>query len=273
MNAFYFASNGVRLFGILHRPPSPRLALIFCNPYGGEMVCGYGRFARWAKELEQDGIAVLRFHYRGTGESAGSSGEFDFEAACTDTEAAVTWMREHLGGGQVGLFGYRFGATVAARVAARMRPDVLLLWAPVLDTPAYAREILRLRLTLEVVHRHHTQVPATRRRTIEQLEAGQCVDVLGYDFSPAFHRQLLAKNLWEPPDRTQVLWLARAQEGNPGADQVREWQAAKVEVDYRAIPEIVFWEKFPPELPAHFAAVSRGWLREWLGTATGTGTR
>jgi len=264
VEAFYFSNNGARLFGVLHRPAeTPRLGLAFCCPYGQEMVSSYARFSRWAKLLEQEGIAVLRFHYGGTGESAGSSGDFSFESACADTEAAVICLRERLAGTPLGLFGYRFGATVAARVASRVRPDMLVLWAPVVDPAAYLRELLRLRLTKELVHQRQGHVKVTRRELVEQLEAGQCIDLFGDDLSPVFYSQLLEANPWaEPPVGVKVLWLARAQEGRPGADKARHWQQVQVAIDYRAIPEIVFWEEDPPGLPERFTQETAAWLQK-----------
>jgi pimeloyl-ACP methyl ester carboxylesterase len=229
------------------------------------MVSGYARFARWAKQLAQEGIAVLRFHYRGTGESDGDSSQFDLEAACADTEMAVGRLRELLGSKQVGLFGYRLGATLAACVAAKVGASVLLLWSPVINLSSYVQEILRLQLTTGLTHHGPTGVKITRHELIRQLEAGQCIDVLGYEFSPALYRQLMATDPWViPPVRAQVLWLARSQEGSPGAEKARQWQEAKVVLDYRAVPETVFWERFPPDLPAQFAQQSLAWLREKL---------
>jgi exosortase A-associated hydrolase 2 len=270
METFYFGSNDARLFGVFHKQSGPaELGLLFCQPYGEEMVSSYARFARWAKQLAQERIAVLRFHYRGTGESDGESSEFNLEVACADIEAAVVRLRELIGHSRVGLLGYRLGGTLAARLAAKVGANVVLLWSPVVNLSSYLHEILRMRLTTRLIHQGHTTVKITRDELVRQLETGHCIDVLGYEFSPEFYHQLRTTDPWAvPPIEAQVLWLARSQEGSPGAEKAREWQKAKVLVDYRAVPEIVFWERFPPDLPTRFAQQSVSWLREKLTAAT-----
>ncbi len=264
MEIFYFGHGDPQLFGVLHRSARlARLGLIFCQPYGEEITNSYARFARWAKHLAEQGMAVMRFHYRGTGESDGASWEFDFEAACADTKTAVAHLQELVPGAPICLFGYRFGATVAAQVAAQVKPDFLLLWAPVLNLSAYLRELLRLRLTKELIRQGDGQVEITRSEMIQRLEAGECVDVLGYELSPSFYHQLRDSDPWaSPPVGTQVLWLARSQDAVSGAEKARQWQQANVSAEFLSLPEIVFWEEFPQDLPPGFASHSLEWLRQ-----------
>jgi len=78
---FYFGEEPQRIFGVLTRPAGGvQTGLIFCPPFGEEMVATYARFARWSKELTEHGFAVLRYHARGTGESGGTTKDFTVSA-------------------------------------------------------------------------------------------------------------------------------------------------------------------------------------------------
>jgi hypothetical protein len=70
VETFYFGQPSRRLFGVLDGPTrDPHAGLVFCAPFGDEMVSTYAVLARWSKELAKKGFAVLRFHPFGTGES------------------------------------------------------------------------------------------------------------------------------------------------------------------------------------------------------------
>ena len=114
-------SDGIRLEGLLHLPDAPSgkaPGVVMCHPHprqGGDMhssvVTGV------ADRLARDGIAVLRFNFRGVGDSEGQfawgSGETD------DAEAALDLLelREEVDASRVGIAGYSFGAAVALQAA------------------------------------------------------------------------------------------------------------------------------------------------------------
>ncbi len=264
MDVFYFGDDSHRLFGVLHQPRhQARVGLVFCPPFGEEMTGTYSRLATWAKELAEEGVAGLRFHPYGTGESNGSSAEFTLETAASDANMAVRYLRERMGLLQVGLFGLRFGASVAVRAASVARPDFLLLWSPIVNLRQYARELLRLQLTKELVHQRHDRVRVTRQSMVEELEAGRPVDILGSDFSPALYRQMTASPSWpDEPPAPRVLWLARPPEVGQAESIVAGWRARGSQVELRTLSELIFWEEASTTLPGQFAAASLAWLFE-----------
>jgi alpha/beta superfamily hydrolase len=108
-------SKGPKLEGLLHLPnATPAPGIVVCHPhpmYGGDMhnnvvdaVC---------QTAVENGIAALRFNFRGTGDSEGKYdngiGERD------DVRAALTYLRglPELDSGRVALAGYSFGAAVS----------------------------------------------------------------------------------------------------------------------------------------------------------------
>lgn len=116
-----FPGDAGQLEGFLAVPEGtgPFPAIVVCHPhpqYGGSSdnnvvaaVCG-GAY--------QQGIATLRFNFRGVGESAGGFDGGNGEQQ--DVVAALNFLRAHpqIDPLRVGLAGYSFGAGVSARAAS-----------------------------------------------------------------------------------------------------------------------------------------------------------
>lgn len=115
--AVSFQSGSLELEGLLELPgPKPAPGIVACHPhpsYGGDMhnnvvsvIC---------EAAVANGIAALRFNFRGTGRSEGryDNGIGEVE----DVRAAVAHLRglPEVDGQRVALAGYSFGAGVAAR--------------------------------------------------------------------------------------------------------------------------------------------------------------
>src|SRR5579875_1176116 len=114
------AANGADLEAIFSTVagPAPRGVLVVCHPhplYGGSMDNNV--VDALCDAALQEGLAALRFNFRGVGRSTGSydNGEGEQE----DVLAAVQAAGDRLSGAAIGLAGYSFGASVAARVAGR----------------------------------------------------------------------------------------------------------------------------------------------------------
>lgn len=107
LEAMYLATTGAQGVALLCHP----------NPeQGGTML---NKVVSTLQRTARDqGLATLRFNYRGTGKSEGShdmgSGEVD------DAQAALEWLRERHLGLPVYLFGFSFGGFVAASLSGRL---------------------------------------------------------------------------------------------------------------------------------------------------------
>jgi exosortase A-associated hydrolase 2 len=264
MEIFYFGQSSRRLFGVLERPArNVRAGLVFCPPCGEEKISTYARLARWSKELAKDGFAVLRFHFFGTGESDGTFADFTLEGALQDTATAVGCLRERTGVKAVGIFGLRFGGFVAAHAAREVGADFLVLWSPITDLRQYFRDLLRMRLTAELVHLQSDRVKVTTKSMVADFEAGQTVDILGYEFSPALYRQMNAGPSWpKHPPSPKVLWLSRVSERRQLESLTSEWTNHGLNVNLQFLPENPFWEDFSSVFPEKFAAASKAWLTD-----------
>lgn len=265
MNVQYFGELSRRLFGVLDGPShGARAGLVFCPPFGEEMITTYARMARWSKQLADKGIAVLRFHPFGTGESGGSFADFNVEGAIQDTVTAISYLRDQIGTIPLGLFGLRFGGFIAAQTAIRVPTDFLLLWSPVVTLRSYLRDLLRSRLTAEAVHLRVNQVTFTTQGMVDDLTAGRIVDILGYDFSPALYHDMTNGFSWpETPSTQNVLFLSRSSEQFPVAFLPRKWTTTET-IKIKEVTDPPFWENFSSVFPQRFAESSETWLDQTL---------
>jgi uncharacterized protein len=114
---FEFPSGKLRLEGRIGIPDSARGAAVVCHPhpqYGGSMDVPVV-FAM-ASALRREGVATLRFNFRGVGGSEGAYGELVGEIE--DARAAVAALVRETKLPSVLLVGYSFGAVVALRAGA-----------------------------------------------------------------------------------------------------------------------------------------------------------
>lgn len=145
---FDFHGPAGRIEAILNLPPEgvrPRAAGVICHahPLHGGMM-HFKVIFRAAKALQSQGVAVLRFNFRGVGRSEGihDGGVGEQE----DARAALTEMERRLPGLPLILGGFSFGSAMAARVAltdSRVKA-VLILGFPItrLDSAA---DLIRVR--------------------------------------------------------------------------------------------------------------------------------
>ncbi len=167
--------EGERVFAALHRPTQPpSRAIVMCHPLGEEKLWSHRVFVSFARELAAAGFAVLRFDFRGEGDSDRSFEQTDFESRIGDCNLAVDAVRRmNPSVAEVTLLGLRAGAAVAAAVAAR-RSDIsrLVLWDPVIDGAAYMQTVLRLNLMYQM---------ALHRKVVENREALVAASCTGRD--------------------------------------------------------------------------------------------
>jgi hypothetical protein len=138
----WFGPTERPLFGMVHVPDGnvARAGVVLCSPLGREDLYAHSTYRTLAERLEQQGIAVLRFDYDGTGDSAGAQHDPARVAAwLASIRTAVELMRA-AGPPVVIAGGMRMGATMAAFEAIRSPLDGLVLWDPCRSGRAFLRE-------------------------------------------------------------------------------------------------------------------------------------
>ncbi len=144
MDIFYFGPSAASLLGCYHPPQqlSRHEGVVLCNPFGQEYLRAHRSLRRLAESLAEQGYAVLRFDYRGTGDSAGDMAGVTADDWVADIQLAVRELMDVAAVSRVSLVGLRLGALLAAQ-AARHIPAVsrLLLWDPIVSGHRYVDEI------------------------------------------------------------------------------------------------------------------------------------
>lgn len=112
-----WSRDGLALEGTFESPDDATGGVALCHPHpqmGGTMSAPL--LTALATELVRRRWAVLRFNFRGIGDSEGESSTGLDEVA--DAEGAVDFLRERLPGAPVAIAGWSFGGAVAVRIAA-----------------------------------------------------------------------------------------------------------------------------------------------------------
>jgi exosortase A-associated hydrolase 2 len=248
---FFFPGGDRELFGVLHVPASspPAAAFLFCAPFGEEKLWAHLVYVSFARELARRGFAVLRFDYRGTGDSEGDSEEATPEACLDDIRCALEVLREKCAASApLGLLGLRFGATLAALAAERESGlQWLVLWSPVLRGAAYAQELLRTNIAAQVTL--YREVREDRDAMVQAMKSGRTVNVEGYELSLAGFEQTSAIDLLVAPvratARSLVVDIAPRPRPAVGADFAR-FAALRPEGTAVVSVEEPFWKEIKP---------------------------
>lgn len=139
----WFGPERSRLFGVVHVPAGgvARGGVVICPTLGREYQDSYRGLKLLAQQLCAEGFAVLRFDYRGTGDSTGDQCDDGAVDGYLDSiRTAVDYLRAS-GVQSVSLVGLRVGALLAATAASSIAGiDGLVLWDPVTNGRRYVRE-------------------------------------------------------------------------------------------------------------------------------------
>lgn len=120
-------------------------AMVMCSSLFEDLQVQYRREILLARALTERGIAVVRFHYRGCGNSdAAPGGAVRMDSLLDDGRAALRWAREQSGCETVGMYGGKFGAVVASTLAREDRSGPVVLLSPMTSGREYFRQISRV---------------------------------------------------------------------------------------------------------------------------------
>ena len=193
--AGYLPVPGAHLYTVLHRVTEPVARVLLVGPFASERQNSYLPWIRWSRYLAARRIEVLRYDYRGVGESLGQFEDMTFEDWYADLQLLADWFARRTPSLPLILHGLEIGALLAAKSFVSGVGDAMLLWSP----PATANQALRSTL-LRWVGLEQLLTPGAERRSasdyIRQLEQGVPVEVEGYQWSPRLWRDSFQ---WELP--------------------------------------------------------------------------
>lgn len=130
----YFEVGGQRCHGMLHLPqtPGPHPAVLMLHGFTGQRFEPHRLFVLFSRLLAENGIASLRFDFRGSGESEGTFDQMTLSRELDDVQAAFEYLknRPEVDRSRLGLLGLSMGGLAAALSAHTLDIKALCLWAP-----------------------------------------------------------------------------------------------------------------------------------------------
>lgn len=134
-----FDCKGEQIVGMLHLPVGrgrvPGVLLL--HGFGGHKAETHRMFVKLARRLVARGMGVLRFDYRGSGDSSGEFEEMTIRSQICDAIRALTFLSRHkrINSKRLAVVGFSLGGAVAAHLVAREKARVqsLVLISPVAE--------------------------------------------------------------------------------------------------------------------------------------------
>jgi len=272
----FLGPAGRKLFCGLHLPPDPpRASVVLCSSINADFERTYRREVVAARSLASRGVAVARFHYRGTGNSDGHHTELTFDGMVDDAMSVLGWLRQEAGIAVPVVLGARWGALVAAATSRLSGFGPLALWEPVVEGTRYFREADRARAVRVL------KEGASGQRSAEALDVELAryeeADVLGYPITRAFYDSAVERTLAREAGELSraVLFVEIGSRGGlrpENARQVRRWEEMGFHVRTAQVEGRETWwfigDRWEPEerrpLTLELARVTGDWILEHI---------
>lgn len=216
----------------------------------------YHTWNRWGDRLARSGFHVVRFDYRGVGESSGDFEQLQWRDFLDDARACLE-LTSPAPRMPLLVHGVRFGGLVAAHLFASGIGDALLLWDPPEAGRAMTEEWLRVRLAEDTAICDGSP-RRTRRELLAALERGHAIDLGGYRVSSRLWRELqgvaFPESVRADTRPVHIIRLSRNARAAPGTSVVR-------------IPMPPFWRPGPVLVPdlSELFQLSADWARRAVG--------
>ena len=244
--ATFLEVSGQRLFAVFCRPQGrAQRGVVLCHPLGEEKLWAHRALVTFSRDLAARGYAVIRFDFRGEGDSDADFQETTVETRLEDIAAVVAVLKlRQPSCVDIALVGLRFGATLAALSAAR-RNDItrLALWDPIVDGSAYAQSLLWINLAYQMAA--FKRVVEGRDKLVERMRRGEAVNIEGYALTESFFRQISSIRMSDVlpafPGRTLV--LQPGTEGSAAAPGFRELATAGPKVTALTVAQQPLWKE------------------------------
>jgi hypothetical protein len=131
----------MRIWGVLHIPKRiPALGIIFCHGFTGTRVETHQLFVHAARHLCEKGFAVLRFDFRGSGESEGLFQDMTISGEIEDLKTAISWIlrRKEVVKDKIGVNGLSLGGVVTILTVAKdPRVKAVSIWSTPSDVSGF----------------------------------------------------------------------------------------------------------------------------------------
>lgn len=125
-----FKSEGYRISGILHLPEKENLPCVITS-HGLLSSKNSEKYIALGEQISREGMAMLRFDFRGIGESGGSEEDKTVSKKIADLSAAIDFIRSYPGlGNRIGLLGSSLGGFLSLMKASMDKKiRAIVIWA------------------------------------------------------------------------------------------------------------------------------------------------
>lgn len=247
--AFFLGAGLSARFCLFHPPQGVcRGAVLYVPPFAEELNRTRRMAALAAQRLAAHGYGVLQIDLYGCGDSAGDFGDARWDLWKDDLDTGAAWLRARLGL-PVTLWGLRLGALLALDYAAGASAPLAppLLWQPVAGGAHYLTQFLRLR-TAGAMLGDDAATQSGTKASRAALQAGETLEIAGYDLAPALALALDAlaapETLMPPPLTAHWFEVLASTAASPGAAATRTldaWQAQGATLHVHTVSGAPFW--------------------------------
>ena len=193
--ATFIGAVDTELFCVLHRTPStPKYGVVICPSILNEEHKIYGAQVLAARAFAPAGFAVVRLHYRGTGDSGGVFRDTTIDTMLEDVATAIAHLKEQTGVQSLAFCGGRWGGLVAGLAAQAYPGAPLILWEPALDGHGYFRDIFRASQMSALAGGASALTVA---QAVDRLRAEGILDTLGYPIHKELYDSAASRNLMQ----------------------------------------------------------------------------
>lgn len=246
---YFDHDSGACLFGVIYFPESEtdrREGFVFVDAFAEEKLWAQRVMVTFARLLARLGYTVLRFDFRGHGDSDGRFEETSIATRLSDIRCAAGFLQQRAGERlqNINLLGLRFGATLAL-LAARELDEVrqLVLWEPIVNGAKYMKDLLRSNLVTQTAV--YKAIRFTREDLIAQMKQGGTVNSEGYLLSYTLYAETAAINLLADEGATAAATLL-VQIGSSGQPVKKDYAALQerlADCDTVVVAEDQFWKE------------------------------
>lgn len=239
MKSFRFGPADQSLYASFH-PSQPanvpaRTAVLLCNPFGQEAVRLHRFYRVLAERLSRSGVAVLRFDYYATGESAGEDAEGCLDRWSSDVLTAHRELARLSGARNISWIGARLGGSIALQAAMKLSGslDRLILWEPVLDGQAYLMQLAQ-------DHARTIARPGLPLPPDSEQPAGEA---LGFAMSPTLLQDInqITHRLLTRATPVRTTWVLGQPQDAHLATAIQSAQATQPSLRYQALEVPFDW--------------------------------
>lgn len=253
---YFFGSVPRQLYACHHFPmveSAAARAVVICHATAHEYERSHRCLRQLALQLARAGHHVLRFDYRGTGDSAGEYGQYGPLDWKQDIHMAIDECLRVSGRKSPCVVGLRLGATLAAQAVSE-RKDVasLVLHAPVIDGKSLLGEWKRDRAEYE-------------RRINRAARTDAADELLGFPLADSLRSTLSSVALPETiPALRRALMLAEQPRAKGMRRIAQAWTAGGAHVSLEPADAAAIWRQEPLEGNVPFKLLRRivAWMQE-----------